>query len=116
MRRTAHRPGPANRLLCESIGDADSHWDIDMNRPGRIVERDTDGFIDHHVDSVRIDDKGGLCNWTQKCALIEPLMGVCLSGVRLDAAGQDNQWYAVLLGVSHNVDRIDEAGANGRHQ
>ena len=114
--RTTHRPGPADRLRSRGICRGDGHRDIDMNRAGRVVERDADRLIDHHVDCVRIGDKAGLCNRTEKRALIEPLMGVGLSGCRLDAAGQDDQGHAILLGVGHNVDRIDKARANGRHQ
>jgi len=115
-RRAAGGPHPAGgrRVRLLRLGDPDGH--IHQHRPRLIVQRNGNRFVDEYVHRAVDGGEGGLCDGREQGAVIENLMGKGQRIAGVDAAGQEHQWYAILIGVGDHVNGVGNAGTDGRHQ
>jgi hypothetical protein len=109
----AHAPGDGVLRLLRR-GDADG--DIHQHRSRLIVGGDGHRLVDDHVHRTVGDREGGLGDRREQGAVIEYLVGVGERVARVHAAGEKDHGHAILPGVGDDVDRVGDAGPQGRHQ
>ncbi len=109
-RRLSHE-AIAFRLQFRHVGR-----NIDVDRPGLTVSRDSDRPGDRDPDRTRLRPQARLDDRSQHRAVIDDLVGIAPGDRRLDTTGQEDQRHAVLARVGHHIDGIRDPRPEGRDE